>query len=295
MSVCVLISTCDKYQPVAEFSGAMIDHFWIGHPSIYYCGLSGPGPGRLPLETDPGDWMGILRDALGALRQIGYKKIYLVLDDQPPLARCHEGHLNNTLPALMDKLGAINISLNGWGQGRLSNGEILDDSYYCIERVARDFVWKFQLHPALWEIESLMVVLDTAMDGLAPHERTPWMFERKTGGRNSGLPERLTERSYRICGLRMSASRTRVWLVRVERFLAAVAAFGIGRMFGDRARSRFDGAMRFITRYYEGPYPLLWSGVLTKGELNSDMVRRLRTHGPRYCLDALLKQCKAGV
>ncbi|MGK7344548.1 MAG: hypothetical protein ACNS63_01910 [Candidatus Nitrospinota bacterium M3_3B_026] len=296
MSVCVLISTSESYGWVAKLTGRMIGRFWPGHPPVYVCGLPGAkGDGIIPLRDDPRDWMGIHRSACGDLLKMGYTKLYLILDDHPPLARCHEEHLNGTLPALMDDLGAINISLNGWGQGRPLSGAVLGGAYYGMEKVSRGFRWKFQLHPALWDIESLAAVLDSAMDGLAPHERTPWIFERKTGGEGAGLPEGWMERSYRICGFKMSASRARVGLVHAERFAVAAAGFAAGRMFGRRVRDRFDDSTRFITRYYEGPYPVFWSGVLRKGTLNKDLVLRLKTHGPGFLLRELMKAYEARI
>jgi hypothetical protein len=62
---------------------------------------------------------------------------------------------------------------------------------------------------------------------------------------------------------------------------------------GDRAK-RFDEEQRYLFRYYEGPYPLFYSGLMFKGGVNTDLVRYLkltrRLEIIRPFLDAARKQ-----
>jgi hypothetical protein len=48
---------------------------------------------------------------------------------------------------------------------------------------------------------------------------------------------------------------------------------------------QWDEGMRFLYRYYGGPYPLFWAGLVTKGAPHDDMLRFLRLFGDRGIAD----------
>ena len=77
----------------------------------------------LKLRRDPVDWIGVTLDAVQDLLSHGYRSVYLVLDDHPPLGRCQPNLLNNVLPKILFERDATNISLFGSGQGRQVEGQ----------------------------------------------------------------------------------------------------------------------------------------------------------------------------
>lgn len=272
MKTCILISTCDKYHRMANFTEGKIRELWPGHPDIYYCGLSGGGDNRLALRRSQVDWVGIQYDACADLGEKGYSAVYLILDDHPPFAKCSARHLNETLPTIMKKLDAAYIGLNGWGQGRVGrapNGTI-DRSLFGIEKVADDFKWKFSLHPALWNIDSLTHILSYLMDIHDEKARNPWAFERIAGGTEERVAVELAGKTYRICGYKMSPSLMRNMLRRMELKGAAVLCFIASKTLSNKAGRVVYEWLYFVNQYYEGPYPLFWSGFMQKGKLSDD-------------------------
>ncbi len=279
MGLCVLISTCDKYRTLAEFTGRVIERYWPDHPPIYFCGCTNPpAENWLPLRRPSADWMGITQEAVRDLERRRYTKCYLILDDQPPLYPCHERHLNDTIPRLLDKLDAAYIGLSGWGQGRPLNGTLLGADCFWLENVSTEYLWKFQLHPALWRVGALDEILTMLRRELPEDSHTPWAFERKAGASAANLPDNLKRGAYRICGERMSRNVTRRALVTAERSLFWAFRFLAGRLFGANVWRRLDEAFGFLSQYYEGPYPLIWSGVTRKGQINPQFVRFLKVH-----------------
>ena len=196
--LCILISTCDAYKELASWTAKTIDRYWRPHPRVFFCGSRDTRDGVwIPMTRDPVDWMGITLDAAAALQERGYKKCYLVLDDHAPVFSCHASHLNDTIPYLMDKIDATYIGLNGWGQpGREKNGKVLGQDFYYIENVSPDYPWKYQLHPGLWCLSSLIEILKTLTRQLPIEKHNPWSFERRSGEAGSRLQENLKRRAY---------------------------------------------------------------------------------------------------
>lgn len=279
--LCILIPTFERYRTVAQFTRAKLDEHWPGHPPIFFCGLSGPAGDEtfLPLRDDPADWMALVRTAVSDLQARGFRQCYLILDDHPPLDRCHARHLQETLPRLMDRLNASFINLLGWGQHRPRQGQILGAEDSHIEKPAREYPWKFALHPGLWDLRAFSDILDVLLKNSDLRERTCWKFERRAGMEDFPLPEQWRDTAYRVCGRAMSARPGhpfRAWQRRAE-----LAGFDLLRFFirvlrGPQARERFDARYLGVYHFYEGPYPLFWSGLMKKGRLNSDLVFFLR-------------------
>jgi hypothetical protein len=266
VNTCILLSTCDKYRPLAEFTRGRISESWSDAPPLRVCGLSS-GDDALVLRDDPRNWMKVTRSACADLLAQGFSKAYVILDDHPPLGTCHAGHLNATIPAMMDELGAVSIALSGWGQGREPMGEPRRWRDWELDHCRKSNLWKFPLHPALWRLEALRDILDHLVATLPAEEHTPWAFERKGGAENSGLPDTLTTRSYRIEGRSKAAKkypREFEWL----KSTTDAYRYAVRRIAGDSARAAVDERILGVHHYYHGPYPLIWSGVMAKGTIN---------------------------
>ena len=296
--LCILLPTVEKYRAVAEFTRAKLDQHWPGHPPVFFCGLPGTSADGtlIELRDDPADWMALVRSATADLQQRGFRQCYLVLDDHPPMDRCHVAHLNETLPRLMDQLSASYINLQGWGQHRPRQGEELGAEYFHLERPRREYPWKFALHPGLWNLSAFAALLDALLRDPDPRERTCWKFERRAGHPDFELPAELRTGAYRVCGTAMAArpaSGIYACFRQLELFAFDVLRFLLRVLAGQKARDRFDARYLGVYHFYDGPYPLFWSGLMKKGRLNRDLVFFLRLHGRRELLAELHRRWSA--
>lgn len=281
MSVCILVSTCDKYIPLAELTIALLDKRWAEHPPVFICGVSKKVASDmtvLPLQNDYKDWIGIIESAAHCLLEQGYQKCYLILDDHPPLATCNERILNDTLPSLMTSLGAVYIGLYGWDQGTVSLGEIMSKKNLRLQRQSDLFTWRFSLHPALWDIktlEELAKVLPPIQGDIA--SRSAWAFERRSGDtKNMEITSRWNRRSYRIFGAGMLKGvfgLMRGILKHQYHILLNFLLFAVKETFGASAQEKLVARTLAGRLYYDGPYPLYWSGVMQKGRVNGEFER----------------------
>jgi hypothetical protein len=266
LNTCILISTCEKYRPLAEFTRARIREFWKDAPPLRLCGISGD-PCALPLRDDPRNWMKVARSACDDLMADGFSQAYIILDDHPPLGTCHAVHLNETIPAMMRELDAVSIALSGWGQGRTPLGKVHRWRDWELDRCLPTTLWKYPLHPALWRLDALRQILDRLIVTLPEDEHTPWAFERKGGAAESGMPESLSAHSYRIEGRSKSAKKYPSqfdWL----KYSTDVYRYAVKMIGGKQARAAVDERILGVHHYYHGPYPLIWSGLMRKGVLN---------------------------
>lgn len=294
----ILLSTCDRYAPLARYTRSAIGAEWPDHPEIFESGLSTPGPGRLPLDADPRDWMAVTRSAANALRERGFRSVYLLLEDHPPLGRCNAAALNRRLPEALEVLDATSIALSGYGQRRTVHGETVRWRGRHFDRVPVRQLWKFPLHPALWNLERLIAILDFLMERLPPGDRTPWAFERVGGDPNSTMPRRLNAHSYRIDGLEWTGrpgARLRHLPVSGAQLAGDVWKFLVRITAGPRARAAWDQSLRWLYCGYDGPYPLFWSGAMQKGRPNPDLLRYLSRTGQwrrRRALEQAMAACR---
>jgi hypothetical protein len=264
MKTCILLSTCAKYRPMAEFTRARVAEFWKDAPPLRLCGIEGEG---LALRDDPRDWMRVTLSACDDLLAEGFEQAYVILDDHPPLGTCHTKHLNETLPAMMREVGAVSIALSGWGQGRVTHGQPRHWRNWQLDQCFPTTLWKFPLHPALWRLDALRAILEHLVRTLPEDEHTPWAFERKGGATDSGLPEDLTAHSYRIEGRSKAA---KAYPTRFELLKSAtdLYRYSVRKVGGEAARRAVDERIMGVHHYYHGPYPLIWSGLMRKGEIN---------------------------
>ncbi len=287
MNTCILISTCEKYRPLAEFTRARIREFWKDAPPMRLCGIA-DDPCALPLRDDPRNWMKVTRSACEDLIADGFAQAYLILEDHPPLGTCHAVHLNETLPAMMRELDAVSISLSGWGQGREPMGDWVKWRDWELDRCKASNLWKFPLHPALWRLDALRAILDHLIAKLPEEEQTPWAFERKGGAPDSGLPDALIANSYRIEGRTTAVKK---YPAKFEWLKSAtdVYRYAVRSIAGEEARAAVDERIMGVHHYYHGPYPLIWSGVLRKGRVNPNALFLLTVGKRKDWIEAIEK------
>ena len=277
MNTCILIPSYEKYRVLAGFTARQIDRHWRDHPPIFFCGFSVPvdqSDALLMLHRSSDDWIGILMDAVRDVRKKGFKMVYLILDDHPPLGPCEWDILNNVLPQIMLKREAENISLFGSGQGRNLEGRMTSEAGVELEQLPDSYLWRYSLHPGLWSLKALDDRLGK-LDAKMPNncERTPWAFERLSGVKTSrGRTQEMTQ-CYRF----VSSGWTALQRDQVVALLYRACGVGARSMAGvlggaaswDRMSHRFD----FIHHYFGGPYPIIWQGLMAKGRLNPEFAR----------------------
>jgi hypothetical protein len=285
VNTCILISTCEKYRPLMEFTRERLREFWKDAPPLRLCGLGGD-PMALPLRDDPRDWMKVTRSACDDLIADGFSQVYLILEDHPPLGRCHAQHLNETLPAMMKELGAVSISLSGYGQGRALQGKIVRWRDWEVDRCDPEALWKYPLHPALWRVDALRELLDRLIAWLPETEHTPWAFERRGGSKDAGLPPELTAHCYRIEGSSHAAMRYPDLLNRFKG-TTDLYRYAVRTLAGDKARAAIDDRILGVHHYYHGPYPLIWSGLMRKGVINPNALFFLSIVGRKDWIEIL--------
>ena len=276
MNTCILITTCEKYLDLATITIDLIHQRWKNHPPIFVCGVSSCSSEYVDVlyfGGDPKDWIGMVETASLQLLKLGFHKTYLILDDHPPLDICNDEHLNYTLPSLMDTLDAAYIGLYGWDQSTFSKGTIMSSTFYQLQRQDQAFLWRYSLHPALWRLECL---LDISRTLLAENQdlanRSIWNFERRSGSAEIGTAISKWEgRSYRIFGLGMLGKKNNT-LRRLIRHFFFMFTNGVlvlvKNIFGLGVQEKLSNIIMAERLFFDGPYPLYWSGVMQKGKIN---------------------------
>ena len=279
MKVCILISTFEKFRRLAEWTAGRIEVEWQNHPPVFYAGLDAGGGSSLGFRGESSDWMSVNRDAVIRLRELGYTHAYLILDDHPPVGRCHDGFLNEELPRLAVELDASYIGLLGYGQHRPLEGKRLGRKYASLERSNPDYRWKFSLHPGLWKLDALERVLNSRMALYQGKDRSPWNFERH----RDSLEFSLQFPSFRVRGSNVLAGgilmRGKLLNEAMVRFLADCALFLAKKRGGQVARDKQEIRLHWLYGHYQGAYPLFWSGCMRQGRINKDFETWVQRHG----------------
>jgi hypothetical protein len=277
----ILLSTFDRHERLARWTVARIERLWLGHPPLFFSGLSVGSSDCLPFECDPRDWMGVTLSAVEALLEKAFTHAYLILDDHPPVGVCHSEFLNERLPELAGKLDAAHISLLGYGQHRKVEGSVLGKEFDYLERLDVGYRWKFSLHPGFWRLADLKFLLTERMCGYGDGSRTPWNFERHRDEFGSGVLRKLGERCYRIRGEMhdMASGICLRPLLKGARFIADVEMFLSRLAGGATARERSELERFWMYGYFGGPYPIFWSGCLRQGKAHADFEKWLSIFG----------------
>jgi hypothetical protein len=283
MNVAILLSTCDAYAAVARFTLQRLDACWPAHPDVFVCGLSEPSGAvgtTLPLGDDPRDWIGITLRAVRSLEGQGAEWLYLILDDHPPFGPCNADYLNQRLPETAEALGAVQVNLLGWDQYQPRDGVVLGADHLFWQRNSPAFRWKFSLHPGFWRVLPLRAMLESLRSN-APEVTSARGFEGAMHQACDRLNPGLLERTYRVRGDGFTARHR--WfesrggrIVTRQLLRAAHRAAGLG---GSRRAAAVQAALLPYYRYANGPYPMFWSGVISRGRLHEEALRFLAWTG----------------
>ena len=270
--ICILASVYFPYRWVAEPTRRLIDAFWPDHPPLFFCGLTSEEAGALPHipcnETaHPRSWAGFVKGAAVELQRRGFRQCYFLLEDQPPLAPCHSGHLAKTLPRLLDSLGGAYCGLMGWDSRRFTcRAPLLPEARHRLMHLTPPKAPRFHLHPALWNLAALEACASLT---LRESQHTPWRFEKTCDKPDAELSEEMKAGCYQISAESlMETAWPKKLRGTLERFafhrLMALSPLahrlGIGPAYWD--------AVGFDDFLYEGPYPMFYAGVMSRGRLN---------------------------
>ncbi len=293
LKTAILISSCPKNMPLAQWTAGVIDRWWDDHPPVFFSGCEvGGDSSRLELRSDRRDWMAVTRDAVEDLKSLGFSHAYLILDDHPPVGKCNVRVLNTDLPALAQRLDAAYVGLLGYGQHRESVGVRLGARDLFLEKVPRNYRWRFSLHPALWSLEALEALLVLRMDQYATGDHTPWNFERHRDELDvpSQLSDQLRENVFRINGAAFDADDRRIWRGLVQSLRQVFfdgALFFVRIVKGRAVREQTSARWLWAYSYYRGPYPLFWGGVMMQGKLSPHLENFLRLGCPAHVREVL--------
>jgi len=279
----ILISTFDRYEKLARWTAAQIERQWKKHPPLFYSGLKGDDSRYLNYDGDEKDWMSVTLHAVEQLQQRGFTHAYLILDDHPPVGPCHEEALNDILPTLSLKLDAAYIGLLGYGQHRGIEGKILKRKHALLEQSSVNYFWKFSLHPGLWNLEALQLLLSERMKVYVSESRTAWRFEQHRDDPNNAPVLSLMQRSYRVNGTLFLKKKWKmkkeIFCESVERFVADILLFKAKTTGGALARHLMQRKLFWRYGHYLGPYPLFWSGVMQQGKPSENWEQWLQRSG----------------
>lgn len=281
---CILISSCDKYRPLADWTKSRIERMWGGHPPIFFSGLSEPHTeSHLPFTGDDRDWMSVTLQAVDALIHRGFVWMYLILDDLPPVGECDGTYLSEVLPKQAERLDATLISLLGWGQHRAPIGPLVEVEGSQMENIPFNDRWRYSLHPGLWRLDRLHEILTVRMEQFETSGHTPWNFERHRESDLQDLTRVCLENCYRVHG-RSHVNEKLPWLADLVQaagcFVFDVLLFLVRVTRGPTARQEAAARWYWPYCYYRGPYPIFWSGVMRQGKVSGEWTKFLKFFNP---------------
>lgn len=277
--VAILLSTCDAYVHIARMTCQLIRQFWLEHPAIYVCGCSQfPDEKMISFSCDSKDWVGITYEAVSELEKIGYEYCYLILEDHIPFGECNSHYLNKELPKMAQRLGAVHVSLVGWDQFHPSNGKICGVEYDHWMNNSVDYKWKFDLHPGFWELKSFKEILSNFVPD-SSRIFSAREFEGLAGTPDVTIPLALKQSTYKIYGDE-SAEGNRWFQKKWKRAFIRKVIHSLRLMkrmtTGSEGLEKLDTVLQIYTNYFNGPYPMYWSGIMTKGQINDNAIRFFR-------------------
>ncbi len=285
MKTGILVPVWKDYAWIAPITLETLDAWWPSHPEIRFCGLADPkGLPAFPLESgiDRSNWTQVLLGGVVNMRASGFGRVYLILEEHIPLGRCHEEHLNFTLPALMDALPASYISLMGWDNRRFtSRSPVLGKSRHHLKHLTGANDPCFHLHPALWDLETLELCCRVALQN-RDKNGSAWHFEKACARSDAPLPQAANE-CYQIRASSMALrppTPARSALAAIDRFVFHKIMALYPWIPGSRAGRVFLRNVPFDDVFCNGPYPMFFSGIMAKGGLNRFFMNHLRRSNP---------------
>jgi len=284
--VCLLATVYLPYRWMAEITADLIELHWPEHPPLFFCGLKDEEAGDLPIlplrsEGGPRIWASFALDAARELAARGFELCYFLLEDQPPLARCNHKHLMETLPSLINSLPASYIGLMGWDNRRFNYGSpILPPSHFRLMHHVDPGTPRFHLHTSLFRMDTLVRCLKATAASAQP---TPWGFEKLCDKADAPLPAEDKNSCYQICGEELYENRPSAWnraaraaerwfYHRAMSLYQPLARVGLGKLFWE--------TMGYENVFFDGPYPMFYAGVMSRGGVNRHLVRYLQKRNP---------------
>lgn len=287
-SIAILVPTCDKYISICEISLCLLNKFWNDHPPVFISGVKKiSGNETLPFSSDPKDWIGITHEAVTQLQANGFEFCYLLLDDHPPVSKCNSEFLNKTLPLNANELNAAWISLVGWDQFRPSDGVVLSKKMLYLMRNSPNYKWNLNLHPGFWSVSGLSSLLK-GMKQTYPNGGSARDFESFARSVNSFEIATIRKSLYRVSGDHYAVNDTWYKLKSVRRtllFLIHLSRFSASRA-SRQLLEKIDDRLKVYTEYLNGPYPMIWSGLMQNGSVNKMVEKFIDLFG-----DKELSQC----
>lgn len=284
--LCVLITVFHPYRWIAPFTFEMLEKFWPGHPPVFFCGLTSEEADDLPHipvedASLPRVWGDVALHAAKKLKAAGFEAVYFFLEDIMPLGRCHAENLGALLPSLLNSLPASYIGLMGWDNRRFATraGGVLPPERHRLLHLTTPRAPRFHLHPSLFRMEALVACLEALR---TQEKRNGWGFEKLCEKPDAPLPEEFKNSCYQICGAELSLekpSAARRAFDAAERwvFHRAMSVVPLAHKFG--WGTRFAKAVGFDNFYYNGPFPMFYSGVMAGGRVNPLFLRYLERSG----------------
>lgn len=296
MKTGILVPVWRDYTWVAPITLETLRSRWAAHPEIWFCGLTEDEAGTLPvLPLAPGldrsNWTQVLIGGVEQMRSRGFDLIYLILEEHLPVAPCHAGHLNTTLPALMESLPAAYISLMGWDNRRFSSrSALLDKSQHQLKNLVGPHDPRFHLHPALWRADILEACCRLALEDRNKNG-SAWHFEKACARPGNPLPESATTACYQIRASQLAMAKPSA----LQNIISAAERFIFHKLMAlyplipsRRAGAAFLRQVPFDDVFCNGPYPMFYSGIMAKGQLNRFFVNFLHRKDPAL-MNQLLK------
>ena len=296
--LCLLITVYHPYRWTAPYTWEMIQRYWPGHPPVYFCGLTSEEAGSLPhipvKQADlPRVWANFACDAALQLQAKGFEAVYFFLEDHMPLDRCHVENLMEVIPSLLNSLPASYIGLMGWDNRRFAtrSGPLISKGRYKLRHLVAAEAPRFHLHPSLFRMDALVACLRA----LCQHEKpNPWGFEKLSDKPNAPLPAEFKSTCYQICGSELALQKPDIFKkahAALERWfyhrLMSLVPLARKLGFGDK----FYKLLGFDNFFYNGPFPMFYSGVMAAGRINEFFVSYLEQKSdPAF--SRLISACK---
>ena len=296
MSLCILSPVYHGYRWVAPFMAEGLERYWPGHPPVYYCGLRKEEAGALPTlplgePALPRDWLVFVHEAALELQRRGYRQCYLLLEEHLPLGPCHARHLNETLPAMMTDLAAVYIGLMGWDNRRYSTrAPLLDAAHFQMMHLSTPQAPRFHLHPSLWRLDALIGCLELT---LREAVHSTWHFEKVNEKSGADLPAEWKRGCYQVCGRAMAVEPQGELAARASQFVFH-KLMALCPHLPNALVKRYWHWLGFDDFFYHGPYPMFFSGIMAKGQLNPYFVRFMQAHAEhRPLIESILTAAAA--
>jgi hypothetical protein len=193
---------------------------------------------------------------------MGYRECYLLAEEHLPLAPCHKKHLEETIPNQARGLGAKYVSLMGWDNRRYSfRSPILPKNKFNWMHLTGQRDPRFHLHPAWWELEVLEACCELALQN-PKAKGSAWHFEKICDLAGNKLP---SDRCYQISERAMRLGPLDRWPGERWIFNKLMAVIPL---LPDAWQRPYYEACGFDLVFCDGPYPMVFSGVLAKGKTN---------------------------